>query len=365
MLRLTSVVMFRLKDPQRRTPTVSSASSHPSTASMGCASSAPQTTAARKTPDATPNLLTTTAAAKIQSKGKSKGKGKGKIEGKGQGQGKGKGKGRDTASKFQIMLREKWEDYGAEEDAILKRAYLVGHANARYRLRGQDYEYSFRGMTQRNLATGKQRTIRPPRDLRPPAEPLLPPGAMVVVQVPEGFAGKVYTISDPLNPGQTLDVAVPAGAKTGARLAVPVPQKGETAEDVRKRQQGFSAGAKVALVGAAAGAGVVGGVVLADHLAGGAVAEAVADSAAAGWTEGAVADAGEWVAGAADDVGAWAEGAYGDAGDWGAGAAEDAGEWAEGAWEDVGDWGAGAVEDTSDWLGGAGEDFGDFVTDLF
>jgi len=267
----------------------------------------------------------TSAAAKIQGKSK----------------GKGKGKGKSVASKFQIMLAGKWENYGAQEHGILRRAYLVGHPFAMYRLRGQDYEYNFESMTQKNLATGKERTIRPPYGMRRPAEPLLPPGPMVVIKVPQASIGKICTINDPLNPGKTIQVAIPADAKPGADLAVPVPAKGESAQDVHRKQLGR--GAKVALVGAAAGAGVVGGLVLGDHLAGGAVGAAVADSAAAEWAGGAVADAGEWVSGAAEDVG----------------------DWASGAAEDVGDWGAGAVEDVGDWGAGAAEDVGDFVMHLF
>merc|ERR1719442_43751 len=130
---------------------------------------------------------------------------------KGLGKGKGKGKGKcDTASKFQIELEGKWENYGKDEDAILKRAYLVGHPHAKYHLRGQDYEYNFKSMKQINLGTGKERKIRPPRFMRPPRTPLLPPGSIVVVTVPEGAAGGTMKINDPKNSGEKLEVFVPA-----------------------------------------------------------------------------------------------------------------------------------------------------------
>ena len=49
-----------------------------------------------------------------------------------------------------------------------------------------------------------------------------------------------------------LEVVVPASAKIGSKLAVPVPKKGEKVEEVVKRQQEHSTGAKVAMAGAAA-----------------------------------------------------------------------------------------------------------------
>merc|ERR1719230_861703 len=125
-------------------------------------------------------------------------------------------------------------------------------------------------------------------------------------------------INDPKNSGEKLEVFVPAGAKAGAKMAVPVPQEGETAADVRKRQEGYSAGAMAAMGVAAAGAGVVGGAILGDHLTGGEVGAAAGE-----WAEGAYSDAADWVTGAAADVGAWAEGAYSDAADWVTGAAAD------------------------------------------
>lgn len=325
--------------------------------------------------EARPNLLTagsTTPALPSKSRSAGKGKGKGRGVSKGVGKGKGKGKGKcGSASKFQIELEGKWENYGKEEDAILKRAYLVGHPHAKYHLRGQDYEYSFEAMKQVNLGTGKERRIRPPRFVRPPKAPLLPPGSIVVVSVPEGAAGGTMKINDPNNTGEKLEVFVPEGAKTGAKMAVPVPKKGETAADVRKRQEGYSTGAMVAAGVAAAGAGVVGGAILGDHLTGGEVGAAASE-----WAEGAYSDAADWVTGAAAEVGAWAEGAVEDTRAWVEGAAEDAdewipsaaedvAEWTEGAVDDAGEWIAGAAEDVGDWLGEAAEDAGDFVMDLF
>merc|ERR1719152_410674 len=163
-------------------------------------------------------------------------------------------------------------------------------------------------------------------------------------------------VNDPNNPGQTIQVFVPAHAKPGAKMMVPIPAKGESVEDVQKKQkkhdeengtkgQAWSTGAKVATGGAALAAVGVGGVLLGDHLAGGELATTIGEEVADGAVEG------------ADVVGEWGEGAGADAGEWLEGAAADAGEWAEGAGEDIADF----AVDAGDWLGDAGEDIGDFV----
>lgn len=244
-------------------------------------------------------------------------------------------------NKFQVKLSGQWEDYKAEEDGILKRAYLVGKPNCRFNLRGQQYEYDFARMAQLNQNTGKQREIRPPHAMKAPPKPLLPSGPMAVIKVQPGQAGKMIQINDPNNPGQTLKVNVPKGAQAGQKMAVPVPEHGESLQDVQRKQKSHSACAKL-LMGtatvAAVGTLAVGGVILGDHLSGGAVAEGVGDVFGDG--------AGDAVA----DATAWVEGAV-----------EDFPEWIEGVGEDI----AGAAEDAVDWLGDAAEDVGDFITDLF
>merc|ERR1719291_514131 len=195
---------------------------------------------------------------------------------------------------------------------------------------------------QTNLGTKKVREIRPPRNMPQPASPLLPAGPMVVITVKRGQAGKEIEIDDPNNKGKKIKVNVPPGAKAGQKMAVPVPEVGESVAAVAEKQKKHSTAAQLALgVGgvAAVGALAVGGVVLGDHLTGGHLG---------------VADAGEWATGAAEDVGEWATGAAEDVADWAPGAAEDAGEWVEGAFEDA-----------VDWLEGAADDVGDFVTSLF
>jgi len=289
-------------------------------------------------------------------------------KGGGGGKGKGKGKGKGGGGKWQIELGGRFQDYGPEEDAILKRAYLTGQKNAKFHLRGQNYEYNFKKMIQKNKDTKKERRIRPPRGKggKPPAKPLLPTGPMIVITVKPGQPGTLIPVKDPNNPGQTIQVFCPAHAKPGAKLAVPVPAKGESVQDVQAKQEkhdkthGTSTGAKVAKGGAAVmglAAVGVGGVILGDHLAGGDMAATIGEGAvdAGEWATAAGEDAGEAIAEAAGAVGEWADGAMTDAGGWLA----DAG--AGDAAEAMGD----AFDDAGDWLGDAAEDVGDFVMDLF
>jgi len=271
--------------------------------------------------------------------------------GKGGGKGK-KGKGKGPKGKFQIKLSGNWQDYDDVEDRVLKRTFLIGQPSARFHLRGNDYEYSFKRMKQKNLKSNQERDIRPPQGLKRPPAPILPPGATVIITVQSGQAGKTIEIDDPNNKGRKIAVNVPAGARPGQKMAVPVPEKGQSVEDVAKKQQGWSTGAKTAAGLAAVGAvgvAAVGGALVGDHLAGGTMA---ADGAAA---------AADMATDAADAVADWAPGAADAAGDWGEGALDDAGDWGEGAIDDIGDF----AEDAGDWLGDAGEDAGDWVMSLF
>jgi hypothetical protein len=249
--------------------------------------------------------------------------------------------------KFQIMLSGEWKDYEKQEDGILKKAYLVGHPNCKFALRGQHYEYNFKKMKQINLGTNKEREIRPPPGFKPPKEALLPVGPMTVLTVKPGQAGTTVEIPDPNNKGKTIQVNVPSGAKPGQKMAVPLPQPGESIQDCQKKQKEYSTGAKLAMgtAGIAAVGGLaLGGVILGDHLTGGTlgVSEAAADivDAAPGAIEGAVEDAIDAAPGIAEDAVDWVEG-------------------------DATDWVEGAVEDAGDWLGDAAEDTGDFIMSLF
>lgn len=247
------------------------------------------------------------------------------------------GGGKRRPGKFQVKLSGQWQDYDDVEDKVLKRAFLIGQNSARFHLRGQDYEYNFKRMKQKNLKSKAERDIRPPRGLNKPPAPILPAGATVIITVPAGSAGKTIEIYDPNNKGRKIAVNVPAGARPGQKMAVPVPEKGQSIEEVCRKQQGWSTGAKTAAGLAAVGtvgAAAVGGALVGDHLAGGTMA---ADGLAA----------------ASDAVDA--------AVDWGGDAADAAGDWGEGAADDIADF----AGDAGDWLGDAAEDAGDWVMSLF
>jgi len=56
---------------------------------------------------------------------------------------------------FQVKLSGEWQNYSAEEDKILKRAFLSGSKNTRFSLRGQHYETSFESMKQKKHSDGQ------------------------------------------------------------------------------------------------------------------------------------------------------------------------------------------------------------------
>merc|ERR1719215_58607 len=181
----------------------------------------------------------------------------------------------------------------------------------------------------------------------------MPQGDVIVVSVPQGVPP--VEINDPNNPGRKITVAVPPGAAKGAKMAVPVPAKGEDISQVvdKQKKHSMSTGSKVAVGAAAVGALAVGGVVLGEHLSDGAISE---------WATPGLEAAGDWIGDAAGDVGDWTAGAAEDVADWTAGAAEDVVDFAGPALEDAGEWVGGAAEDVVDWGAGAAEDVGDFVT---
>mmetsp|Transcript_38392 Transcript_38392/g.88631 ORF Transcript_38392/g.88631 Transcript_38392/m.88631 type:complete len:274 (-) Transcript_38392:100-921(-) len=272
-------------------------------------------------------------------------------------------------AKFQVELAGDWKDYQQDEDKILKRAFLAGFPNCKFTLRGASYEYNFVNMVQKNLTSGKERKIRAPFKWKQPAKPIVPKGPTICVKVPPGGPGTTIQVNHPKVKGAKINVAVPASAKVGQAMLVPVPDvavgsavsvtggvfgggKGKGKGKGKKpnaagaaaapaEKKGMSTGTKVAA--GAAGAAVVGGAAfLGAHAA----------------TEGPEAT-GEMVEGAAEDAVEWTEGAAGDAADWTEGAVEDVGDWAE----DAGI--ADAAEDAAEWIGDAAEDVGDFIMDLF
>lgn len=236
------------------------------------------------------------------------------------------------ASNFQIKLSGAWVNYEGEEDKILKTAYLAGYPNASYRFRGQDYLADFRGMRQVNKGTGKHREMRPPHRWSPPATPIVPKGPTTCIKVPPGAPGKVIQVPHPRARGQSISVEVPASARVGQAMLVPVPtidlpppsappadstMQSPAAAPGAGGEKGTSTGAKVAM-------GVGGAALLGGAVAGGLLGAHIADD---GW-DAAMADLGHGAT-------------------------------------DVGDAFADAAEAAGHWVGDAADTAGDFVMDLF
>lgn len=288
-------------------------------------------------------------------------------------------------SNFQVKLHGRWRDYHEEENGILKRAFMAGFPNAKFHLRGQNYQYDFSHMRQKNTDTGKERPIRAPYGWKAPKKPIVPPGPTTCIKVPPGSPGTTIEVPHPHNKSVMIKVHVPRTAKAGQAMLVPVPKLGPSGEPIEPEpaepeepaaeggRGGYSTGAKVAMGagGVALGGLAVAGAVLGAHAAEhgvDATGDMLADAAgAAGEAIGDVAgDAGEAIADAAEDV----AGAVGDidldeVGGAIAGAAGDAGE----AIADVGGDAAEAIGDAAaeaaEFLAGAGDDIADFVMDLF
>jgi len=230
-----------------------------------------------------------------------------------------------SGSAFQVKLSGDWASYSAEEDKILKRAYLAGFPNARYSLRGHQYETDFGKMKQKNLGTGKERQIRPPHKWKAPSAPITKPGPTTCITVPPGSPGTTIQVPNPKDKKTFIAVNVPATAKVGQAMLIPIPEgppaelpaseiKGDfvpVAHKDEKEKKKWSTGATVAAQagGAVAVGGLaVGGFLLAEHVAEegwDATMDDVGDAATAageGIAEGAEA-AVEWVGDAADAAG--------------------------------------------------------------
>jgi len=230
-----------------------------------------------------------------------------------------------AAATFQVKLSGAWTNYAPDEDKILKRAYLAGFPHAKYNLRGQEYETNFENMKQKNKTTGKERDIRPPHKWKAPAAPITKQGPTFCITVPHDAPGTTIQVPNPKDKTTFIAVNVPATAKVGQAMLVPIPSgppaalpasevKGDyvpvTHTDAKEKKK-WSTGAKVAAVGAGAvvvGGLAVGGAVLGEHVAEegwdatvaelGDVATSVGDTIAEGAEE-----AVEWTEGAADTVG--------------------------------------------------------------
>lgn len=226
---------------------------------------------------------------------------------------------------FQVKLGGEWKDYSAQEDKILKRAHLAGFPKAAYKLRNYHYETDFLKMKQWNMDTNKERQIRPPHKWKAPSAPITKPGPTTCITVPPGSPGTTIQVPNPKDKKTFIAVNVPATAKVGQAMLIPIPEgppaelpaseiKGDfvpVAHKDEKEKKKWSTGAKVAAVGGGAvvvGGLAVGGAVLGEHIAEEGWDATMADlgdvatTAGEGIADGAEA-AVEWVGDAADTAG--------------------------------------------------------------
>merc|ERR1719181_123314 len=121
-------------------------------------------------------------------------------------------------------------------------------------------------MKQINKDTGKERDIRPPHKWKPPGKPIVTAGPTTSITIPDGAPGTTIGIPHPKDPSRMIAVNVPAKAKVGQAMLVPVPADpagpgtyaaagAPPAQEVKAK--GRSTGAKVAM--GIGGAAVVGG----------------------------------------------------------------------------------------------------------
>merc|ERR1719161_2682178 len=78
-------------------------------------------------------------------------------------------------------------------------------------------------MVQINEDTRKSRAIRSPNKWKAPQKPLVPSGKTTVVNVPTGSPGTTIQVPYPGKSGAFIAVNVPASAKPGQAMLVPVP----------------------------------------------------------------------------------------------------------------------------------------------
>merc|ERR1719247_142896 len=78
-------------------------------------------------------------------------------------------------------------------------------------------------MVQINRDSGKERRIRQPLRWKAPSKPLVPAGPTTVINVPPGSPGTTIQVPHPRVKGAFISVNVPASAKPGQAMLVPVP----------------------------------------------------------------------------------------------------------------------------------------------
>merc|ERR1719305_1664709 len=95
-------------------------------------------------------------------------------------------------------------------------------------------------MVQINRDSGKERKIRQPKKWKAPSKPLVPAGPTTVVNVPPGSAGTTIQVPHPVVKGAYISVQVPASAKPGQAMLVPVPPVSSGAAVTDKRSGDIS-----------------------------------------------------------------------------------------------------------------------------
>lgn len=162
---------------------------------------------------------------------------------------------------------------------------MAGFPNAKFKLRGQNYVYDFKEMKQVNTDTRKEREIRAPHKWKAPSKPIVPAGPTMTITVPAGSPGKEIQVPHPKDKTKVIVVNVPAGAKVGQAMLVPVPEVSKCAAaggdkavaapvagaplgtvKPAKASKGWSTGAKVA-AGVGGAAVIAGGAVLGTEIA--------------------------------------------------------------------------------------------------
>lgn len=266
---------------------------------------------------------------------------------------------------FQVKLGGHWKDYDKHEDKMLKQVYKLGHDKAKYTSRGNNYEYDFKRMVQISVESGKEREIRAPagkNTIKRPSAPVVKAGPTMVVKVPPGGPGTVIQVPHPKDKNVTFAVEVPAHARIGAAMIVPIPplpRHGNMPvyDPAAQGGGGGGGGGAPPAAGGGGGGGAEAGGEKPKEGMGMAGKAGVAVGGAA--LVGGCAVAGGIIGHAAQD------GAFDGAGDVIADGAGEVGDVVAGFCEDFGDIAGDGLEDAGDWLVDAGEDAGDFIMDLF
>merc|ERR1719310_1937123 len=78
-------------------------------------------------------------------------------------------------------------------------------------------------MRQINTDSRKEREIRAPHKWKAPSKPIVPAGPTMTITVPAGSPGTAIQVPHPKDKRKVIVVNVPAGAKVGQAMLVPVP----------------------------------------------------------------------------------------------------------------------------------------------